>query len=459
MSSRQPDPLSAIQSDDESRTTLIVEVLNVAFEPLMHADPDAFRTKFRKMAADPIAFYRGSACLFYADVARLEDPWVDDRGSRIWIQGDLHAENFGTYLDSDGRLVFDVNDFDEAYLGHWTWDLQRFAASLALLCWRKALPDEAIDELVRRYAAAYLDQIRYYVDTPDDTVWALTLDTAEGAVLDALHDAKLQTRVHLLDSVTFVDGYRRAIADRTGVRRLEDGERDAVTEGFAEYLETIPQSRRGGVTFDVLDVVAKSGFGIGSAGLPAYTVLIEGFSQALDNDVVLTMKQGNVAAPSRVVEDDRLREAFQHHGHRTAVSQRALQAHADRFLGWTRLPVRGKQTGFVVSEFSPYAADLAWDEITEPHEIGPLVDQLGRATAKIHCVSDEESEGNVVDFSVEQVVADAVDRDDESFLRDVVAFAHGYAERARADHRLFVDAFRAGGFTLVEPTTADDARS
>ncbi len=48
---------------------------------------------------------------------------------------------------------------------------------------------------------------------------------------------------------------------------------------------------------------AAGGFGIGSAGLPAYTLLIEGFNQALDNDVVLTLKQGNVAAPSRVVDD------------------------------------------------------------------------------------------------------------------------------------------------------------
>jgi uncharacterized protein (DUF2252 family) len=48
----------------------------------MAADPVAFRTKFRKMAADPFAFYRGSACLFYADVAELEDPWADERTRR-----------------------------------------------------------------------------------------------------------------------------------------------------------------------------------------------------------------------------------------------------------------------------------------------------------------------------------------------------------------------------------------
>ena len=45
-----------------------------AFDPLMKADPKAFRTKYRKMAADPHAFYRGSACLYYADVTGEEGP-------------------------------------------------------------------------------------------------------------------------------------------------------------------------------------------------------------------------------------------------------------------------------------------------------------------------------------------------------------------------------------------------
>ena len=130
------------------RTDLIVEVFRDAFDPLMRADPVAFRTKYRKMAADPHAFYRGSACLYYADVTAKKDPWVDEQSGAIWIHGDLHVENFGTYLNSDGRLVFDINDFDEAYIGHFTWDLQRFAASLALLGWQKALPEDDIRALI-----------------------------------------------------------------------------------------------------------------------------------------------------------------------------------------------------------------------------------------------------------------------------------------------------------------------
>src|ERR671916_508810 len=132
----------------------IVDVLAGAFRELIEADSRAFRGKFRKMAASPFAFYRGSAPLFYADLARIEDPWADERTSRVWIQGDLHAENFGTYMDAAGVLVFDVNDFDEAYLGHFTWDLQRMAASLGLLGFAKALSDETIEKMITTYAHA-----------------------------------------------------------------------------------------------------------------------------------------------------------------------------------------------------------------------------------------------------------------------------------------------------------------
>jgi hypothetical protein len=144
-----------------------------AFSDLMKADPDAFRTKFRKMAADPFAFYRGSACVFYADVADREDRWADERTSRVWIQGDLHVENFGTYMDGSGVLIFDVNDFDEAYVGHFTWDLQRFAASVALMCWQKALSDDEISRLIETFTRAYIRQVQWFTEVDDDASFSL----------------------------------------------------------------------------------------------------------------------------------------------------------------------------------------------------------------------------------------------------------------------------------------------
>jgi uncharacterized protein (DUF2252 family) len=442
------------------RADRIVSTLTEAFADLMAADPTAFRRKFRTMARDPFAFYRGTACLFYADLteggpyADADRAWVGVEGARrIWIQGDLHAENFGTYLDAGGRLVFDVNDFDEAYVGHWTWDVYRCCASLGLLGWQKALPDDAIAELVATYVRGYLAGVGHYVAAEDDTEWALTLATARGGVLDALHRARLRTRVDLLGQTTVVADYNRRFADRSGVRRLDDEEAERVRAAFTAYLETVPESKKEGVVmFDVLDVVGRAGFGIGSAGLPTYNVLIEGFSQALDNDVVLSMKQGNVAAPSRVVRDAEVAGFFVHHGHRTALSQRALQAHADRFLGWTELPGHdGAPTGFVVSEQSPYEADLDWASIDEPEPMREVAEQLGRATAKIHCVDDDAAERDLVPVSVEHVIAECVGDDEDGLVRDLTEFAQRYAEQVRTDHAEFVDAFRGGAFADVTP--------
>jgi len=46
--------------------------------------------------------------------------------------GDLHLENFGTWRDADGRLVWGVNDFDEAAIMPYPLDLVRLAASVRL---------------------------------------------------------------------------------------------------------------------------------------------------------------------------------------------------------------------------------------------------------------------------------------------------------------------------------------
>jgi len=352
-------------------------------------------------------------------------------------------------------LVFDVNDFDEAYLGHFTWDLQRMAASVALLCWTKALPDDAITDLVESYLRAYLDQVAHFVDSDRDHEWALRLDTATGPVRDALLEAQLSTRIALLDETTVVEDYARRFREAPTVRRLDDDERAVVEAAYLRYLDTVPGSKRlGSLTYELKDVVGATGFGIGSAGLPAYNLLVEGHTQALENDVVLTMKQGGTAAASRVVDDAAAREFFEHEGHRTAVSQRSLQAHADPWLGWTRMeggPHDG--VGFVVKELSPYEADLDWSALTEPDELRETLEQLGRATAKVHCVSDADDDSTaLVDFQTEDAIAAVVDGRQDDLVYDVVAFGHEYAARARADHALFVDAFREGRFSGVLPS-------
>jgi uncharacterized protein (DUF2252 family) len=179
-----------------------------------------------------------------------------------------------------------------------------------------------------------------FTRSDSDRNFALHRENTEGAVHDLILATTARTRVGLLDRMTVVERFARRFAERGRNRRLEDDERAEVLRALARYRETVhPPARRRDVEFEVKDVIATGGFGIGSAGLPAYNVLLEGYDQALENDVVLSLKQGNVAASSRVVPDPRIRDHFEHHGHRTAVSQRALQAHASQFLGHTEIRV------------------------------------------------------------------------------------------------------------------------
>jgi uncharacterized protein (DUF2252 family) len=130
------------------------------------------------------------------------------------------------------------------------------------------------------------------------------------------------------------------------------------------------------------------------------------------------------------------------------VSQRALQVHTDPLLGYTSLD----GVGYVVAEISPYEFDLDWGEINEPDEMASVVRDLGRATAKVHCASDEDSDQDLVDFQTESAICAVVEGRRKEFVADLTDFAVKYADRVRKDHALFVDAFREGRIGGVSAT-------
>ncbi len=437
--------MSVPQPTADERGEQILAVFGTAFGELLAADPAAFRVKFRKMASSAFAFYRGTACLFYADLEREQHggPYLDERTGRVWIHGDLHAENFGTYMDAQGRLIFNVNDFDEAYVGPFTWDLKRLAASLALIGYSKALGDEQISDLVRICVAAYRERIHdLATGAKSDEVPPFTLDTAQGPLLDALRDARSLTRFGLLDSMTEIRDFERRFAPGGGSIELDAATRYKVLAAFDGYLETLPDSSLTRPdSYRVKDVVGRRGIGIGSAGLPSYNILLEGNSDALENDVVIYLKQAQTPAVSRHITDPAVRGYFRHEGHRTVISQRALQAHADPWLGWTELDGAGQ----LVAEVSPYAVDLDWSDIDDLEEISLVVADLGRATATMHAAADDESgHSELVPFSTERAIDAAIAADEDGFGDLLVDFAHSYGARARGDHQIFVDLFRNG---------------
>ncbi len=423
----------------KQRQQLIIDVFHDGFGDLIRADPSAFRGKFRKMAATPFAFYRGSAVLFYADMAKDDDPFVNDQTSRIWIQGDLHAENFGTYMNSEGVLVFDVNDFDEAYVGPFTWDLKRLAASLALLGYQKALSDDEIRQMIEAVTRSYIEQVARFASGQHTGQFALTLSNTQGKLLDVIRAARVNSRWQLLQANTTINDFDRRFTLNADTRAVDDTTRQKVLDAFAQYLTTIPKGKRfAAVNYKVKDIVARRGVGIGSAGLPSFNLLVEGPTQALENDILLYMKQAQVAAPSRVVTDPKIRDYFEHNGHRTVLSQRALQAYADPWLGYTAIDGVGQ----LVAEVSPYTADLEWDDINDVDDIIQVLGYLGQAVAKIHCVSDVDSDQTLVPFSTDQALHAALQGKEDAFVQEMITFGQSYGDVVRDDYRLFIDAFR-----------------
>ena len=89
--------------------------------------PALIKLKYELMAQSPFGYFRGAVPVMAADLAVLPSTGIVSQ-----LCGDAHVRNLGAYAAPDGRLVFDINDFDETIRGPFEWDLKRMAASLVL---------------------------------------------------------------------------------------------------------------------------------------------------------------------------------------------------------------------------------------------------------------------------------------------------------------------------------------
>jgi len=97
------------------------------YTPLVPLD---LAEKHARMAADRFAFFRAT---YYRWAQQWSELSADvATAPAVLAVGDLHIENFGTWRDSEGRLVWGINDFDEAFTLPYTNDLVRLATSALL---------------------------------------------------------------------------------------------------------------------------------------------------------------------------------------------------------------------------------------------------------------------------------------------------------------------------------------
>ena len=106
---RQFDPIAVLLAFGEDRVRTLLPI------------------KYGRMKESPFAFFRGAVSIMAADLARLPNS-----GLHVQLCGDAHLQNLGSFAAPDGKLVFDLNDFDETIRGPWEWDVKRMAASFVL---------------------------------------------------------------------------------------------------------------------------------------------------------------------------------------------------------------------------------------------------------------------------------------------------------------------------------------
>jgi uncharacterized protein (DUF2252 family) len=264
--------------------------------------PELFVRKLQRMSSSPLAYLRGAAPLFFEILAARPELASGPAGEG-WIVGDMHLENFGAYRPdplgvsetSDheptakkNRVVrFDLNDFDDAVIGPWRFDVLRLATSLLLggrelganglvaldLCdrlldaWaRSAFDKEPVPKVTPAPIAALVEQVR---------------DRSKTALLDA-RTAVTDGKRH------FVRGPRYADLSAEVVSAVP-----AAFEGYVAGLSDEDRPHKG--SLEIIDCALRIA-GTGSLGGLRIGVLVKGKGGA-DGAWIFDMKeQGDPSA-------------------------------------------------------------------------------------------------------------------------------------------------------------------
>lgn len=389
--------------------------------------PGLVPIKWGRMAASPFGFFRGAVPVMAHDLGPRPHA-----GLPVQLCGDAHVRNLGAYASPDGRLVFDLNDFDQAWIGPFEWDLKRLAASV-VLAGREAGEREArCRDAAEATARAWREALVRFAGTPTmDLFRHPVLRHLEGGpVAETLARAARETPARAVAKLT------REV--RPGIRRFEEkpplflkaspATAKRVLGALRAYAETVSDNRRLVLdAFRPVDVAFKV-VGTGSVGLRDWIVLCEG--PGGEDPLALQVKESE---PSAWASWHRAPGVPEHHGCRVARAQHRIQTVVDPFIGWTTLERRP----YLVRRFSDHKASV---DTTTLRGASLLEYALvcGELLAKAHARTG--------DPAALAGYAGTNDRLDGA----LAAFAVAYADQTEKDHAALVAAIRAGRIRAVQ---------
>jgi uncharacterized protein (DUF2252 family) len=188
--------------------------------------PHLLERKIERMRASALGFLRGAAPLYY-DILRERPELAEGPAGEGWLTGDLHVENFGAYRPEPlgtaaDRVVFDLNDFDDAFRGPWRLDVIRLATSFVLLARGRGLPGGDAIALAESLIAAHE---LAHIPAPPPAVKAL------------IDRASTRSRQALLEARTELAGGKRRFVRGPRYRSLPAPLAREAMQAFAAYAK------------------------------------------------------------------------------------------------------------------------------------------------------------------------------------------------------------------------------
>jgi len=398
--------------------------------------PHLVTLKYERMAASAFGFFRGAVPIMAADLACHPNTGVTTQ-----MCGDAHVLNLGAYAAPDGRLVFDINDFDETLHGPFEFDIKRLATSLILAGREAGIKRSARRDAVLHFTQQYrtmmhnfaalpvLEIARYQIhrlgnvepmpeifaqaehSTPQKLLKSMTEPVKDQAKVRA---PRLQDGSLVIKAVGSSDQARIFRSNPPLLERLSPKEAAAVLAALGPYARTLLPERRHFLEQYTPQDVAFKVVGTGSVGLRDYVIYCEGLSRPHGIDpLFLQIKEEPASAYAPYLPEG---SAHTHQGHRVMDGQRAMQLTSDPFLGYTTIDGRD----FLVRQLNDHKAALDLQQLTAGSLLG-YADVCGELFARGHARA-----GDPVTIAA---YLGASDRFDHAIL----SFAHAYADKTEQD--------------------------
>lgn len=370
--------------------------------------------RWARMAESPFGFYRGTAALMAEDVRPLPTA-----GIALTLCGDAHLLNLGAYADPDRRLLFDLNDFDEACTGPFEWDLKRLAASFLVGGRVAGCGEPACLEAVRALVRSWREALRDFAELPFDALARVEVRPEDGhaPLAPMFEKAARDTPERLLAKATQpgAEGWPRFIAKLPNLRPLSETEGAPALAALAAYASSLPAPWRHLLSAYRPVEVARRASGCGSFGVLDWVVMLVGRDP---QDALFLELKGQAGSCWRPTPG--------HRGQVVAQAAQVLQTWSDPFLGWSE--VSGSPV--LVRQWSDHKASLELEDLRTI--LVGYASLCGRVLAK--------AQARAGDAAVLAGYAGHSDKLDEA----IAAFARSYAIQVDRDFEAFQGLLKAG---------------